>query len=809
MLDSAKDTGSPGIYKQAAADLVPAAKEYFEGAEHNLPAFSKHVASEVISSLSAGVWAGALLPSKGLAGLAVAGTFGAITLYDAYRDVKTAHDDSLKPGADQQKIAHDLAAKTVSGSFDFMVSMAGGYGGTEAGYAASRTETGLGRAMQTSQRGVLTAENETMLFAQKLLMKSASKGVIDESSITAASAAERQLPGKAAGFSLSSLLSADRTVSAKSVITARAIEPEQLGFLPRIAGTVARRTEQYAAVRTKAATLPLTGAEPAFQTYRATFHGHTKFDDGMGTAEENYANAKAGNLDISFLTPHNHDGARQGVSPDDPRAAAEAGVPILAQTPAEYGAIIDAANAASVPGKFYAGYGVEAGTIGPGGHSHGPSEVGGDGGEAGGTVAPVDNIGEHSHDGHDGKTESNEGTRPVSTAVLEPPAQAKPHDADGAGHDHDHDQAPPPAAPAAGAAPFDPLEAARQTHHGGVNHINIFGIKSSLIVADRQPHPVANAIAKLFGRNTLPDVQHYPDGDYESLANILGKTTDVTGQTPIVQFNHPRFNTNSATDYGVTSFASVKDWLSQFVIPYVKLQEVVKGEALNSAPVVETMKPGDFDPNSFVGYLDMGVKAGPTYGRDSHFGDPGGRPAGTGVLASSLDETGVFDAMRNRRTFATTNYADLQGVLTGNDGAVYMGTVLDQAAVPTLNLKLKVGGNIQPDANYSIKLMADEQIGDGKLASPAKTVTMTGADLLKANQEVTFDPITHKLGNTSGYYVQIDRTAQGSTTTDHLLTAPIWVEPLSGAKHGIVTQALVGNGGQILTSPLTPAFSAQ
>jgi hypothetical protein len=235
----------------------------------------------------------------------------------------------------------------------------------------------------------------------------------------------------------------------------------------------------------------------------------------------------------------------------------------------------------------------------------------------------------------------------------------------------------------------------------------------------------------------------------------------------------------------------------------------VKGEALNSAPVVETMKPGDFDPDSFVGYLDMGVKAGPTYGRDSHFGDPGGRPAGTGVLASSLDEKGVFDAMRNRRTFATTSYADLQGVLTGNDGAVYMGTVLDQAAVPTLNLKLKVGGNIQPDANYNIKLMADEQIGDGKLAAPAKTVTMTGADLLKANQEVTFDPIKHKLGNTSGYYVQIDRTAQGSTTTDHLLTSPIWVQPLSGAKHGLVTRALVGNGGQILTSPLIPAFSAQ
>ena len=273
-----------------------------------------------------------------------------------------------------------------------------------------------------------------------------------------------------------------------------------------------------------------------------------------------------------------------------------------------------------------------------------------------------------------------------------------------------------------------------------------------------------------------------------------------------MQFNYTRFSTNSATDYGVTSFSNKQEWLDQFVKPFVRLQEVVKGEALNPNPVVETMKPGDFDPQSFAGYIDMGVQAGPTYGRDSHFGDPGGRPAGTGLLAKSLDESGIYDAMRNRRTFATTNYADLQGVLTANNDSIYMGTVLDQAAVPTLNLKLKVGGNIDPGAKYQIKLLADEQIGDGQVAAPIKTVTMTGADLLKANSEVSFDPIQHKLGNTSAYYVQVQRTGSGSTTTDNLLTAPIWVEPLSGQKHGLLTHMMVGNGAQTITSPWVPKF---
>ncbi len=766
MLDSANQSkpGTFEVYKLAAEDVLPAAKEFCHEVYEHPAQFVKHVVGEAASAITFGAAMGSLLPSRGPAGYLVAAAFTLPVAYNGIKNLKEAHDEAMQPGANTEEVAHKLAKKFVAGSLDFGINMAAGYGGTEGGFALSRTESVFGRVAQASQRGVIKAENESIHYAGTTFL---SRSAIDGEAATVAT-------GGAKGM-LSAKADALVEPTARTVISASGVAPEQRSMLARPMANLSRRAEQYAAVR------PLANAEgstaPAFNTYRATFHGHTKYDDGMGTAEENFAKAQAGKLEVSFLTPHNHDGARQGVSPDDPRAAAEAGVPILAQAPEEYASIINAAKAASKPGEFYAGYGIEAGTIGPGGHSHG-------GAPDHGGVAP-DHGGGHEH-GDGGHAHSPSGAAGKDNLV--------PKTADGTG------ELP--------FKQFDPLEEARLTHHGGVNHINIFGLTDSLIVTIRQPHPVQAAVARFLGREVpTPTIKDYPDGDYLALADILGKTKDVTGQPPIVQFNHPRIETNADTDYGVTSFANKQAWIDQFVRPYVKLQEVIKGEALNSAPVVDAMKPGDFDARSYSGYIDMGVQAGPTYGRDSHFGDPGGRPAGTGLLAKTLDEPGVYEAMRNRRTFASTNYADLQGVLTANNDSIYMGTALDQAAVPTLNLKFKVAGNVDPSAKYEINLMADEQIGDGKVAAPIKTVTMTGADLLKANQEIAFDPIQHKLGNSSAYYVQVDRTVPNSTTTtDHMLTAPIWVEPLSGQKHGLMSKMMVGNGSQVLTSPWVPKF---
>jgi hypothetical protein len=832
MFDSSNSHNeSDGLFTKFKNNLLPAAGEYLHDAWNHKAQFAEHIAGEATTAIMAGATIGAFLPAKGPAGLLVAGVFTIPVAIKAVKEWHQAAHDSALPGADRDKIAHELARDSVSGSVDFSVNMLSGWGGAEGGFHLSRSDTALGVVAQSSQRSVLGLENESITYAASTLARGAK--MTAETPVTAlVDSAQRFAPKAAVGVRQSEQLAAEPVVT-RAAFSARSIDPEQKSLLARPIAKLARRADQYKAVRTNL-TAP-SDAAPAFNTYRATLHGHTKFDDGMGTAEENYDKGKQGGLDVVFLTPHNHDGARQGVSPDDPRTDAEKGVPILAQSPEEYASIITAAKAASEPGKFYAGYGIEAGTIGPsghggGGHDHGSG--GDDAGDHGGTLGGTHGGGRHGRDQGDG-SEADGSTaagfakrRYVTTQIgseldqfiarsqgaapkpgQDPVHVTDPHDP---AHDATPDEKPDGAATAptqgADGPPFDPLAAARLTHHGGVNHINIFGV-DNLIVAERQPHPVKAMFNRLIGRATpAPSALNYPDGDYVALGEILGKSTDVTGQSPLVQFNHPRFDSNSATDYGVTSFNSKQEWLDKFVRPFVRLQEVVKGEALNSNPVVDAMKPGDFDPKSFAGYIDMGVQAGPTYGRDSHFGDPGGRPAGTGLLAKTLDEPGIYDAMRNRRTFATTNYADLQGVLTANNDSIYMGTVLDQAAVPTLNLKLKVGGNIDPGAKYQIKLLADEQIGDGQVAQPIKTVNMTGADLLKSDSEVSFEPVQHKLGNSSAYYVQVSRTGTGSTTTDNLLTAPIWIEPLSGQKHGLLTHMMVGNGAQVITSPWVPRF---
>lgn len=791
---------SDSLFTKWKDNLLPAAGEYVHDAWNHKAQFAEHIVGEATTAIMAGAAVGALLPAKGPAGLIVAGAFTIPMAIKAVKNWHQAEHDASLPGANKDQIAHDLARSSVSGTVDFGVNMLSGWGGSEGGFMLARTDNALGAAAQSSQRTVIGMENESISFGASMASRMArgAKTSGDANPIAAMSEAGRFQPKRLGGETVSEQFANQPT--SRLAFSARSIEPEQKGLLARPLANLARRADQYNAVRSNLNPTVSSDVAPAFTAYRATLHGHTKFDDGMGTAEENYAKAKEGGLDVAFLTPHNHDGARQGVSPDDPRAAAEKGVPILAQSPEEYGSIISAAKAASEPGKFYAGYGIEAGTIGPSGHGGGRHDHGGDGHDHGGDGHDHGG-GPHGHEEGDGsQTEASAQSLFFNDATNSVAAETNRLLA------HRDAFAEQTTSTQSVDGPFDPLAAARLTHHGGVNHINIFGV-DNLIVAQRQPHPVQNAVASLFGRRTpAPTIENYPDGDYVALSEILAKSTDVTGQTPIVQFNHPRFSSNSATDYGVTSFSSTQDWLTQFVKPYVRLQEVVKGEALNPNPVVETMKPGDFDPQSFAGYIDMGVQAGPTYGRDSHFGDPGGRPAGTGILAKTLDEPGIYEALRNRRTFATTNYADLQGVLTANNDSIYMGTVLDQSAVPTLNLKLKVGGNIDPGAKYQIKLLADEQIGDGKVAAPIKTVNVTGADLLKTNSEVTFDPIQHKLGNTSAYYVEVSRTGSGSATTDNMLTAPIWVEPLSGQKHGLLTHMMVGNGAQTITSPWVPKF---
>lgn len=78
---------------------------------------------------------------------------------------------------------------------------------------------------------------------------------------------------------------------------------------------------------------------------------------------------------------------------------------------------------------------------------------------------------------------------------------------------------------------------------------------------------------------------------------------------------------------------------------------------------------------------------------------------------------------------------------------------------------------------------------------------MTGQELIDAGYKVDFDPIHHRLGRSSAYYAEVARKDPETGHIDRMWTAPIWVEPLAGAKHFWYIRWLSGNAQQFIPIP--------
>lgn len=376
------------------------------------------------------------------------------------------------------------------------------------------------------------------------------------------------------------------------------------------------------------------------------------------------------------------------------------------------------------------------------------------------------------------------------------------------------------------------------TGPSGVNHINVLQTDTFYTTVKQGPK---NAIAP-------PPVEKIYDGNYKMLVDALDKTTDATGGRPVIQLNHPRWSADESPnlpekvrgrDYGQKSFSSNKEWVDRFG-KYASQMEIINGDALGQGGIMD-VSPSHLHGTDFAGYLDKGLKISPTFGRDFHYGDPGGTKAATGILSQNLDAKSLLDALRARRTIATTNRDLLTGHMTVND-AHPMGSVLDQKAVPDLNIKVTVGGKVSPDAEYTALLWGDKNLGDGKLAEVLQTKKITGAELAAAKNQISFDKVQPTLGRRSAFYVELQRlpaegdpasllqsTAGGAKRIpdflnssrppvfshsevgsaqadpsgkflgDRLWTAPVWSEPLAGENHSFVMRALVGIGSTVIS----------
>ncbi len=800
------DGGGGSVIGRAILELPSATSDLVAEAWENPRRTVLHAGKTVLEAAAMGTAIGYIVPARGPASMIVGAVLTAPAIYHAGARLMKANEDSLDPLANQQAIAKLLARDTVAGTANLGLSFAGGMAGSELGYRLAKSDGVFGRFGQASQRGILKIENRGLAWA-----KTISEGGLPGMAASRTPKAEMHgsVP-RGPGSSAAEFVNMRTPEAPATASLLKGVAPERLPFGQRTLGILNRRAEQFMAMpqtATKAGNN--SGTQGDYNLYMGSLHGHSRYSDGMGLPKDIYAKAKQEGFDFMAITDHNHVAARGGVKPDDARAKDQAGTPTVAESPILYSQTFADAAAASKDGQFIGLVGVELGTIGKvgSGHKHddffGPSLA----------EPPILRPGEMAglKPGETATVKPNEslGAKPTETNPVIDISTKSPTNGGQAGPEgllptpkepvgtvsKQPDLAPDLSKKGDAALPDVQIDAASAKKLGGVNHINLLEMPA-FVETIREPHGLMATVK-------MPEIKKIPDGDYKALANFLDGKKDSTGGTPVIQLNHPRYRADEnmdlpigdrARDYGQKSFKSKQEWLDRFVDPYVRQIELIKGGALTPDPV-DVVAPGHLDPTSFAGYLDKGVHASPTFGRDFHYGNPGGNPGATGIMAKSLDKPALMDALRERRTIATTSGEKLTGSMWGNDRHP-MGSILDQAAVSELALSARIGGQVVPEASYTVKLWGDTKLGDKKLAVMMEEKTVTGAELLKSDNKVSFDPMTHKLGNKSAYYMEIQRTDPLTGHVDKMWTAPIWVEPLTGDKHSLMMRLLTGNSAQ-------------
>lgn len=792
-----KENESRSLAGEVLHQIPSAAKEMAAEAWEHPWQTAGHVAATLGTAAVAGKVFSLLLPSRGPAAIA---TGLVMTLPLGTREYyRWQHaSQALERGADFETVAHDLAKGTLSAAGDTALGFIGGTIGTRMFPELSTSDTAIGRASQAAQRKVIEAENAALKGLNRLGGRgTAAQG--EAGAATGGAAAEAEMANGAWFARKNSVLETRMNQISDAPMPQRV----------RMVGSA---------------------------------HAHTNLSDGTGTTLSNLQGAKDAGLNFYAVTEHNHLAARDGIKPGDPRNAGQKNVPIIASNPEAYAQqFVDAAKVTD--GQFIGLVGIEMGTIGKVGGGAKPKSGGIAGGaaEAGGAEA---GLGVHAHSHTKGPLMFRDAEGGVSTrfTVTEP-------DGTVITHDQKVDAAHLRAAQKAGVEIVNPgqhlksptvaktpqelaLEGAMAReagHHGGVNHINMYEVQT-FVESVRQPRPrtlterFADGIKWMLGTAEKPteapgkggatagdtfigpngDVYKIMDGDMKGLVDYLDTVKDTTGKRPVIQLNHPRYQADWDTnlpdsvrgrDYGVKSFKNVAEWRERFG-KYASQIEIITGEALNPNKV-DHMGSRDLGPINLAGYIDKGLHVSPTFGRDDHFNIPGARPAATEVYATTFSKEGLLDAMRERRTTATTSHEKLGGHMTVNN-KFFMGDIIDQAAAPDLNMRMHLRGKIEPSAQYKISLYGDTKVGDGRLAKAVQIKELLGQDILDTQGVVAFDQVAHKLGNKSAWYMEVQRKDPVTLNTDYLWTAPVWVEPISSIQSPLL-RGLVGAGTSIVT----------
>ena len=276
----------------------------------------------------------------------------------------------------------------------------------------------------------------------------------------------------------------------------------------------------------------------------------------------------------------------------------------------------------------------------------------------------------------------------------------------------------------------------------------------------------------------IDEVITVENGDFKGL---LAKLKTLPKQ-PVLQMNHPDVHMDlfyggtksdikkkMFNDYGIDANdlgPHFKD-LVNAMDPYVHLIEVLSGPALSETVEVDFK----YDPyeNDYFFYLKQGFHVSPSVGQDNHYKTWGDiTDARVGIIAKSLSESSIYEALRLNRTFATED-RNLKVILYINDSL--MGSQVSVGEETELNIKVLIEDTDEPNSTYDIEIYGAEiepQLSTAATDWKAKDGFLETISVSKNG----IYPVTGIFANKNPwfYYTKVIQNS-----TDKVWTAPVWI----------------------------------
>lgn len=262
-----------------------------------------------------------------------------------------------------------------------------------------------------------------------------------------------------------------------------------------------------------------------------------------------------------------------------------------------------------------------------------------------------------------------------------------------------------------------------------------------------------------------PEVITISNGKFDDLISWLDQVSQNMSQKPILQFNHPKLYNDNASEYGADDFSSPSTWI-ETMDRYAQLIEIINGPAMTK---LRDQEPAEVMQSDYLYYLNLGFHLAPTADQDNHYFTWGtSTRARTGVIAESLTNDNIYNALRNRHVYATEDN-NLRVIFHVN--GKLCGTRI--TALPNINTELDIKYSItdddEPDARYRVEIFSD-QIGGDKKAQIIDQVFVEGD-----TQNGTISDINYIGGHQYIFFKVIQIDEDGND--DRAWTSPVWFEP--------------------------------